>query len=160
MQSDPSQYIPPRRRSAIVRHLAEECLIIDTETNHAHCVNDSAARIWQLCDGKTTVASMTARLNQEFESSVDEAFVWMALKKLLRAGLLPRNTAFPNEVVLMTRRKALQKVGGAAALALPFVSSILIPTAAQAASCLHNGRQCVSNSQCCSGICKNLRCSG
>jgi hypothetical protein len=162
MQSEPAEYTPPRRKPMIVRHLAQECLLVDTETNRAHCLNAIAARVWQLCDGQTSVASMATILRQEYASSIDETLVWVALKQLRRAGLLPRTTAFPDTVVFITRREAVQKLGAAAALALPVVSSILMPTAAQAASCLPNGRPCLSNSQCCSGLCHGapLRCTG
>jgi hypothetical protein len=41
---------------------------------------------------------------------------------------------------------------------LPLVTSIVAPTAAQTASCLHNLQPCNANSQCCSNLCVANRC--
>jgi hypothetical protein len=52
-----------------------------------------------------------------------------------------------------SRREAIRSIGIAGAIALPLVTSLVAPTPARAASCLANGKPCVSNVQCCSGKC-------
>lgn len=153
MRSDLSDYIPPKRTDAIVRQVDQEWLVLDSESNKAHCLNQTAARIWQLCDGNTSVAEMAARLQGSTETPVDETVVWLALKQLRNGGLLPKEIIFPKEARMVSRREAVRKIGIAAAVALPLVTTIVMPTPAQAATCLPNGRPCISNAQCCSGKC-------
>ena len=159
MTSKVTEYVPPKRKEAIVRRLDEEWLILDTETNKAHCLNETAARVWWLCDGKISVAEIVASLRDDDESFPDETYVWFALKQLRKAGLLPREARFPDEAGLVSRRNAMRKIGVAAAFALPVVTSILVPTPAQAASCIHNGKPCILNPQCCTGKCRSGRCT-
>jgi hypothetical protein len=46
----------------------------------------------------------------------------------------------------------------AAVVAVPLITSIVAPTAAEAASCFGSGHSCASSSQCCSGICNSNAC--
>jgi hypothetical protein len=64
--------------------------------------------------------------------SVDEAVVELALGRLQKAGLLEQDSS-GFEPIIPSRRVALRKMA-TAALALPLVTTILVPTAAQAAS--------------------------
>jgi Coenzyme PQQ synthesis protein D (PqqD) len=160
MKPRPTEYVPPKRKDAIVRQLEEECLVLDRETSKAHCLNYTAARIWRLCDGQTSVADMVSVLSEDSAAAVDESLVWLALKQLRKARLLSGEPVFPDESPVVSRRLAVQKIAVAAALAVPVVTSILVPTPAQAASCLANGKPCTSNAQCCSGKCGNgLHCN-
>lgn len=152
MKSKPTEYVPPKRQDAIVRQVDQELLVLDVKTNKAHCLNHTARQVWTLCDGKTSVAEMIRTLSAS-GTRVDEKMVWMALAQLRKARLLPKEASFADEPGRVSRREAVRKIGVAAALALPAVTSIVMPTAAQAASCLPNGRLCMSNSQCCSGFC-------
>ncbi len=90
---------------------------------------------------------------------MDETVVLLALDQLADAHLLVE-AEVPAEP--LSRRVALRRIGVAAAVVLPLVTSIVAPTAAQAVSCLHNGQPCVVNGQCCSGICLGAptRCVG
>lgn len=153
MKPTPIEFVPPKRKDAIVRQLHDECLVLDTETNKAHCLNQTATRIWTLCDGKTSVEDMVNALSEHSAATVDETIVWMALKQLRKARLLSREPSFPDQLPILSRREAARKIAVAAALALPIVTSILVPTPAEAASCLANGQPCISNAQCCSGRC-------
>lgn len=159
MHMTPMTYVPPRRRDAIVRPVDDEWLLIDKHTNKAHCLNQTAAQVWYLCNGTSSVADIAATLSENAESSVDAGIVWMALKQLRRAGLLTNAADVPKQPAVVTRRDALRKIAVAGAIALPLVTSIAIPTPAQAASCVHNGKPCLVNPQCCTGICRNGRCT-
>ena len=159
MKPRPTEYVPPKRKDAIVRQLDRECLVLDTKTNKAHCLNQTASRIWELCDGERSVADIVHALSDGSEPPVDETVIWMGLKQLRKARLLSREPSTPDEPTSMSRREAVRKIGIAAALALPVVSSILVPTPAQAASCLHNGQPCLLSQRCCTGICRRGRCT-
>jgi hypothetical protein len=72
-----------------------------------------------------------------------------ALDQLEKAHLLTRQT----DEVRTSRRRVVEKLGKAAIVALPVVTSMLAPKASQAATCLPRGASCTTSAQCCSGIC-------
>jgi hypothetical protein len=56
----------------------------------------------------------------------------------------------------VSRRDVLRTLGlgaASAAVAIPVIRSIVVPTAAQAVSCLALGDVCTTNGQCCSNFC-------
>jgi hypothetical protein len=124
--------LAPKRKNAVVRQVADELLVYDLETNKAHCLNRIAAEVWMLCDGKTTVAEIVGKVGETATPSVDEAVVELALRRLQKAGLIEQDSS-GFEPIIPSRRVALRKMA-TAALALPLVTTILVPTAAQAAS--------------------------
>ena len=148
----------PKRVTAFVRQLGSELLVIDTQTNKAHCLNEMSGQIWNLCDGKKSVADIQRHLSHDTGTEVPETVVWLALRQLRKAKLLISPAQPPREEPRSrSRRELMQKMGVASALALPAVASIVMPTPAEAVSCLHNGRPCVTNSQCCSGHCNSMK---
>jgi Coenzyme PQQ synthesis protein D (PqqD) len=148
-----TEYVPPKRKHVIARQLDQETLIVDEKTNTAHCLNATASRVWELCDGENSVGAMIRDLSQRSLRTLSETVVWMALGQIRKAGLLPKEPAFPDRPKFVSRRELVRNMGVSAALALPMVTTILLPTAAQAASCRHNLAPCTSNAQCCSGLC-------
>jgi hypothetical protein len=124
--------LAPKRKNAVVRQLADELLVYDLKTSKAHCLNRIAAEVWMLCDGKTTVAEIVRKVGKTATPSVDEAVVELALGRLQKAGLIEQDSS-GFEPIIPSRRVALRKMA-TAALALPLVTTILVPTAAQAAS--------------------------
>ena len=118
----------PKRKDAIIRQVTNEFIIYDKKTEHAHCLNRTAWDVWQLCDGKTTVAEMI----QQLGAGSDEP-VWLSLARLEKAGLLEKDPAM-SESANLDRRDAVRKLGIAAAIALPVIISVLVPTPAQAQS--------------------------
>ena len=161
MRDDPSGFIP-RHRQGIVRQVADEFIVYDEDTHTAHCLNSTAlAQVWHLCDGKKTVAQITRAMGQDLNSTVEEDLVWVTLRKLAKSGLLSNRE---NAEISLSRRAFVGKLKVAAVLAVPMVTSILVPTPAEAASpCRHNGVACPQGMrQCCSLICNpaNHRCVG
>jgi hypothetical protein len=145
--------LPHARREEIVVHeLPDETLVYDLKRDRALCLNRSAAIVWKRCDGQTTVAEVTALLERELQAPVEQEVVWFALQRLERARLLQGRVTLPSEMPQLSRRQ-LVHMGLAAALAVPLVSSVVAPTAAQAASCRAAGAACTLDSQCCSGNC-------
>ena|SRR5712691_372214 len=130
----------PKRKDAIVRQLSDEFLVYDKETNRAHCLNRAAADVWKLCDGKKSVAEIVRTMKKESKSPVDEKLIWTALCRLQQSGLLLKRNLSGREEILLSRRALVRKMGVAAAFALPVVTSILVPTAAEAASPLQPRR--------------------
>ena len=149
------QKMPQARRSGlIIQEVDSEILIYDQETNKAHCLNQTAAKVWNYCDGETTVADACGALSHDLETPVDEKLVWYAVDQFSKDNLLEKEIELPAFILPgMTRRQMVRTLGLAAVVAVPLVTSIVAPTPAQAATCLAAGAACTADAQCCSGSC-------
>ncbi len=146
-----------RQQQIIVKQLPDELLVYDLERNRAHSLNESAAAIWKLCDGRTSPTEITKQLGNQTGQKLQEEFVWLALDQLSRDHLLVEQIAVPKNLPLlgkMSRREAVRRIGIGAAIALPVIYSITAPTPAQAATCIPSNGSCATSSQCCSGFCR------
>ena len=126
----------PRARTdgLVIRELDDETLVYDTERDEAHCLNQTAALVWQRCDGKTKVEKMARLLQEQLCVPVEVDVVWLAVRQLRRFHLLENS----KEMIAgpaVSRRKLLLKYAPAA-LALPVILSITAPTPGQSASCV------------------------
>jgi hypothetical protein len=150
----------PRARTEglIVRKLDDEVLIYDRDGDRATCLNAFAADVWERCDGRTTPATLARTLARERSQVVEESAVRLALDELSRAGLLePDGNTAPSRYG-ESRREVLRKLGVGAAVAVPMITSIVVPTMADAASCLGFGAPCMTDPDCCSSNCVNGLC--
>ena len=86
-------------------------------------------------------------------SKEKEELVWVALDQLDKSNLLQAPISKPEETNGLTRRQLMKAAGIAALIAVPVVSTIIAPTAAQAVTCLASGQGCTISAQCCSGTC-------
>jgi hypothetical protein len=136
----------------ITKEVAGELIVYDRESDRVHCLNSTAAFVWNHCDGRTSVATMAQLLEAETKEPVEQEFVLYALAQLNKSKLLEDSYAGigPNQGL---SRRTVMRLGVATALSLPLISSIVAPTAAQAASCLPGGAGCASDSACCSNNC-------
>jgi hypothetical protein len=141
---------PKARMDCLAREFGDELLVYDRERNVGHCLNPTAAAAWKLCDGKTSSSELATILTRQFSAPVDEPVVLLALDELSKAQLLVESE---RPLRRTSRREAIRAIGIVGAIALPLVTSLVAPTPARAASCLHNGQPCVSPVQCCSGTC-------
>ena len=147
----------PRAREArlIVRHLEDETLVYDVDTDKAHCLNQTAARIWKHCDGTSSVTQICKLLSQTMATTIDEKVVWYALEQFNKDGLLEEKIESPAafKIAGMSRRQMVRTLGLAAIVAIPLVTSIIVPTAVQAGtSCIAQGRPCPTGGGCCPGL--------
>jgi hypothetical protein len=140
------------RLDCLTRDFGDELLVYDRERNVGHCLNPTAAAAWKLCDGKKSISELAKMLTRQLSAPVDEPVVLLALEELSKARLL---IEAEKPVRRTSRREAIRSIGIAGAIALPLVTSLVAPTPARAASCLANGRPCISSVQCCSGKCGN-----
>jgi len=158
----PNNNQPPskaRRDDLVVQEMPNELLVYDLRTHKAHCLNETAAFVWNHCDGLVTATEMATLLEKEWNKPVGEDFVWLALKQLSRADLLQDRLVTNGNGVRTSRRSVLRKLGAAAAMT-PLVISILAPTASAAATIPPACQACVKKSasagNCpgeCSGVC-------
>jgi hypothetical protein len=151
-----------RQNQLITKELAGEMLVYDLDTNEAHCLNATAARVWAHCDGVTTVAKMARLLTDEMQTSVADEVVLLALEQLRKARLLQESWAEPAQIPQVSRRSVVMRLGFAAAVTVPFISSITAPTAAEAGTPKPTptpcgagaaGAPCTVNGDCCSNNC-------
>ena len=140
-----------RTESLIVKEVDGETLIYDLKTDKAHCLNETAARVWKNCDGQRSVSDIGKELSALTKTSVREEVVWLALEQLEKHKLLEGSPARPAFLAGMTRRQLVAQLG-IAAVALPVIISIVSPTAASAASG-SPGTCCLSPGDCASGQC-------
>ena len=147
-----------REHRLVVQELPDELLVYDLDRHKAHCLNRTAALVWRQCDGQTTVAEMARLVQREVKFPVDEAVVWLAVERLGRAHLLRERVIPPAGAPGLSRRDVMRKLAlvGGLSILLPVVSSIVAPTAAQAASCITQA-SCLARQTGCGGqqICGN-----
>jgi hypothetical protein len=148
-----------RKDGLIVQALPDEVLVYDLDRDQAHCLNDTAAFVWQRCDGRTTTKEIAASLGKKVSAPVDENIVWLALDQLDQNNLLARHPTPPAAILGMNRREMVRALGIAAVVAVPVVTSIVAPRAAQAATCIPSTGTCQSSAQCCSGLCNAGACA-
>jgi hypothetical protein len=141
---------PRARVECLAREFGDEVLVYDLQRDVGHCLNSTAAAAWKLCDGNHSPPQIARVLSRQFSAQVDESVVLLALDQLADARLLVEPVVPAKR---LSRRVAIRRIGIAAAIALPLVTSIVAPTPAQAASCRPNGAPCTSFLQCCSLLC-------
>jgi len=110
-----------------------ELLVLKESTLEAHALNETAAIVFDLCDGETSRAVMAAEVARRTGLPADESIVDLALAELADAGLVVLDE---EESPGMTRRTLIRRLAlPAAAMAmLPIVETILMPSAASGAS--------------------------
>ena len=162
MMKEKTEQLVPRMRTedVVVQELSDEVLVYDRRRHQAYCLNRTAATIWKICDGKTTPAKMAELMTKKFDTPVADDVIWFGLGQLQKASLLDEESLklSSSPFAAMSRREAIRRLGLAAAVLLPVVTSIIAPKAALAASCTPNGGACNGNGNCCSHNCTGNIC--
>jgi hypothetical protein len=141
-----------RRDGLVINELPEEIVIYDRESHKAHCLNQTAALVWKRCDGRTAPAKIAQSLQKELKAPVNEELVWYALEQLGKDGLLAEQFV----TVQMSRRELVRRLGLAAVVAVPLITTIIAPTPVQAAAsnCVTCGTTlCCPPATCTLGVC-------
>ena len=132
--SESSGQLPvARREGLLIENLPDEVLIYDLDRKKAHCLNQTAALLWNHCDGRTSVNDLARILEKQSEKKVDETFVWYGLCQLQKASLLEGSLALPDSRTRFSRRELVKRIG--LAVSIPLVVSIIAPQASAALSC-------------------------
>ena len=155
-----------RTRGLVVNELPEEIVVYDRESHKAHCLNRTAALVWKRCDGKTAPARIATLVSKDLKSPVGEDLVWYALEQLAKDNLLtekivPRAAstdaaASAVPAARLSRRELVRRLGLAAVVALPLITTIVAPTPVEAAAsnCVDcNGVLCCPPATCQLGAC-------
>ena len=159
--------VGPRARTnrLVTRDVGDELLVYDLERHKAYCLNRVAMQVFRHCDGETTIPDMARRIGNALGLPVDEQAVHLGLVRLEKAHLLDSPVA---QILHTSRREMLRTLGRAAAVVVPLVTAITVPTSAQAQAtgCINNSsdpcgaRPCCFPRVCCTSGSRAGRCSG
>jgi outer membrane biosynthesis protein TonB len=110
-----------------LEHAADEILVMKPGTLEAHALNQSAAAVYELCDGKTSKSDMAAAIRRRTSLPADEEIVDLALAELVDAGLVALDNPEPPSTI--TRRSLIRRLAlsSVATMMLPVVETILVP---------------------------------
>ena len=146
--------MPQARSGLIVKEVDGEVLVYNRDNNKAHCLNSTAAEIWKRCDGRTSLDEVCDDLSQSFGATISEDVVHYAISQFDKDELLERRSV-PSTLIGagMSRRQMMRRLGLAAAVAVPLVTTMVAPLPAQAASGLATGQPCCSGPQCQTQLC-------
>jgi hypothetical protein len=148
---DPSFRPTARTQGIVVQEVPGELLVYDTESARAHCLNETAAAVWRAADGTRSVGEIAVGLGvvDATDPARGEALVWLALEQLEENGLMTSSLA--EAVAGASRRELLRRVGLAAAVALPVVASLALPSSVEAGggscACVNPG-ECLTQTSC------------
>jgi hypothetical protein len=148
-----------RKQGLVIQKLPDEVLVYDLDRDKAHCLNQTAALVWEQCNGRATTADIAQSLGERLSVPVDEKVVWFALDQLRRNHLLDQPPVLPPNMAGMNRREMVRALGIAAVVAVPVITSIIAPTPAQASTCTPSGGSCATSATCCSGVCNTNVCA-
>ena len=148
MTISPDNLPVARKEGLLIERLSDEVLVYDLARKKAHCLNQAAALIWDLCDGKTGVAEMTRILRVSLNAPVNEELVWFGLREIGKKHLLEKEVTPPGIKFNVSRRELIRKIG--LAISVPLVVSVLAPKASAVNSGCAN-RFCNTNSDCITG---------
>ena len=148
-----------RKDGLVINELPEEIVVYDRESHKAHCLNRTAALVWKRCDGRNTPSRIARLVAQDLQTPVSEELVWYALEQLAKDQLLTEKFAPRAAAVLaarLSRRELVRRLGLAAVVALPLITTIVAPTPVEAAAsnCVDcNGVLCCQPATCTAGAC-------
>jgi hypothetical protein len=145
-----------RKEGLLVHPVDDEVLVYDLNRHRAHCLNQAAATVWKHCDGRTGVRELARIVGRELDVAFDEQMLLLAIRQLDQARLLEEGPLSRPGPPQISRREVLKRVGLAAAVSVPLITSIISPTPAQAATCVAKGGGCTSSLQCCSKVCNTV----
>lgn len=130
-----------RHENLIVQELPDEVMIYDSANDKAHCLNQTAALVWQQCDGSNAPHDIAQILSKKLGAPVKEEFVWLALDQLEKESLLHKqDNDFSLKQNGFSRREAIKRIGLASLIALPIVTSLVNPAKTLGATCV--GQPC------------------
>lgn len=90
VQRDAVIPVPPRGEGVLVERLDDEAILVNPVSGKIHRLNETAAAVWNLCDGQTTTRQSAEHLTQVYDVGFEEALdyveqliAWLAQSDLL-----------------------------------------------------------------------------
>lgn len=158
-----------RKEDLVIQELDNEILIYDLNSKKALCLNESVALVWQACDGTKDISEIRKSLVKQLNLAVSDDFIWLALEQLKKENLIANKDEVNADFGGMSRREVIRKIGLTSVIALPVITGLVTPVAAQTASCSTtvgctggnrpSGCNCSNNNNCTSNSCVNGCCA-
>jgi hypothetical protein len=153
----------PRARTTdiITQPTGNELLVYNLSANKAFNLNETAAIVFNHCDGTHTINELKNK------HKYTDDLIFLALDELKRNGLI--DAEVENRFTGLSRREAVKRVGLGSMAALPIITSLIAPTAtnAQSRNCIGSGQTRTipincdpSDGNCFVNTCASACCSG
>ena len=120
-----------RKTDVFVEKLPKEVVLYDKTNNKAHCLNKTAAAIWESCDGTRTVDDLAQLVEAKLGAPTNREVVLLALQELEKAGLMEVGASVIPDAGFTSRREAVGKI---ALAGTALVATIIAPAPAAHAS--------------------------
>jgi hypothetical protein len=102
---------PLARKSGIfAENLPEEVVLYDKINDKVHCLNNTAAAVWENSDGSKTVDDLMRVVEAKCGGPADRKLVLQALEELKEAGLMVAGSGTALDAGLPSRREAVGKM--------------------------------------------------
>jgi hypothetical protein len=113
-----------------IERTADEILALKEGSLEAHAINQSAATVYDLCDGNTSKSEMAAEIHRRTGLPADQEIVDLALSELVETGLVMLDD--PESRSDVSRRALIRRLALSSTLALmlPVVETVLVPAEA------------------------------
>lgn len=115
-----------KNKNIVVQETDKELLIYDLLTNQAFCLNETSAIVYLACDGKNTFEEL------KHQTGFSDSLILLTLDELQKQNLCQGERI--DYLQGISRRELIHKVGLASMVALPLISSIVVPRAVDAQS--------------------------
>ena len=149
-----------QKENIVVQHLNDEVLIYFFDTNKAICLNSTSAAVFNHCDGKTTFDELKSKYK------FTDDLIHFTLDKLNSNNLL-KDYNLNEHFAGLSRRDVIKRIGLGSMVALPVISAMIAPSAANASStgaatlaACTPAAPAGTSTQCQSGNCYNTRSNG
>jgi hypothetical protein len=116
-----------RTENLLEQNLAGETLIYDLNADKAYNLNETSTIVYKACCQDVTFEELKLR------SQFTDDLIYLALDELKRNNLLA-DAEYISPFAGISRREVIKKVGFASMVALPIITGLISPTAANAAS--------------------------
>ena len=111
--------------------MGDEIIAYDPTSHTAHCLSREAAAVFLAADGKAGIDAIAEKVAATTGIACDTATVRWTVERLADAALLEST---PESPAVPSRRRALKRLGLGAMVLAPVVTSLVVPTPAEAAA--------------------------
>jgi hypothetical protein len=114
-----------RKSDLFAEQLPNEVVLYDKNSNKVHCLNKTAATVWENSDGSHTVEELAQIVGAKLGTAVDTNMVLLAVAELEKADLMETGSVEIPHPAVTSRREVVGKVAlaGAALVATMMASA-------------------------------------
>ncbi|MEZ5345978.1 MAG: PqqD family peptide modification chaperone [Pyrinomonadaceae bacterium] len=123
-----------RNFDIVIQNVNDEVLIYDLNSNKAVCLNNTAALVFSLCDGKNTIRDIQSSMSRSLGIEVSQEIIFLAIDGLKKEDLLENTGEISFNFAGISRREVIRKIGFGSLVTLPIIASLTAPTSLDAQS--------------------------